>query len=139
MEPRSLPNTVKVEIEVARGGLVKWGSDGGVDFVSPLPCPFNYGAVKGVAGGDGDPLDAVILGKRLSRGHVGIWPVQGVVYFEDGGLIDDKLICGSRPLRNREKFGLLAFFHFYGACKTLLNRLRQQEDNPTGVRGYSWR
>jgi inorganic pyrophosphatase len=138
MDSRSLPETVKVEIEVALGGLIKWGSDGGIDFVSPVPCPFNYGAVTGVAGGDGDPLDAVVLGRRLPRGHVGFWPVQGVIRFEDAGLVDDKLICGARPLRNREKLALLAFFSVYGACKRLLNRFRDVE-GPTGVRGYTWR
>jgi len=128
-----------VEIEVPRGGLVKWGADGGVDLVSPLPCPFNYGAVTGVAGGDGDPLDAVVLGKRLSRGHVGIWPVQGVIRFVDDGFVDDKLVCGARPLRNREKFGLLAFFYAYGALKPLLKRLRNADQGRTGVLDYEWR
>ena len=138
MEPRSLPETVKVEIEVSRGGLIKWGSKGRVDFLSPVPCPFNYGAVTGVAGGDGDPLDAVVLGKRLARGHVGIWPVQGVIRFEDAGFVDDKIICAASPLRNREKLGLLAFFYVYSIFKPLLNRLKRQQ-GPTGVRGYTWR
>lgn len=34
-----------VIIEVPRFSFLKRGPGGHVDFVSPLPCPFNYGAV----------------------------------------------------------------------------------------------
>jgi inorganic pyrophosphatase len=34
-----------VVIEIPRGSFLKRGSTGRVDFVSPLPCPFNYGSV----------------------------------------------------------------------------------------------
>ena len=138
MNPRSPPQTVQVEIEVARGGLVKWGSDGRVDFLSPVPCPFNYGAVTGFIGGDGDPLDAVVLGKRLPRGHLGVWPVRGVIRFEDAGFVDDKLVCALRPLRKRDKAGLLAFFGIYGVTKPLLNKMRGLS-GPTGVRSWEFR
>ena len=59
---------VDVVIEVARGGFVKRGSNGRVDFISPWPCPFNYGSVPTLLGLDGDLLDAVVLGPRLGRG-----------------------------------------------------------------------
>jgi hypothetical protein len=39
------PPEVEVLIEIPRGSFVKRGSTGHVDFVSPLPCPFNYGSV----------------------------------------------------------------------------------------------
>jgi inorganic pyrophosphatase len=35
---------VDVVIEVPRGSFIKRGSTGHVDFISPLPCPFNYGS-----------------------------------------------------------------------------------------------
>ena len=50
---------VDVVIEVARGGFVKRGSSGRVDFISPWPCPFNYGSVPTLLGLDGDLLAAV--------------------------------------------------------------------------------
>jgi inorganic pyrophosphatase len=53
-----------VLIEVPRGSFVKRGSTGVVDFVSPLPCPFNYGSVPQYLGLEGDLLDAVVLGPR---------------------------------------------------------------------------
>ena len=36
--------------------------------VSPLPCPFNYGAVPTLPDMEGDLLDALVLGPRLSCG-----------------------------------------------------------------------
>jgi hypothetical protein len=39
------PPEVEVVIEVPRGSSLKRGSTGRIDFVSPLPCQFNYGAV----------------------------------------------------------------------------------------------
>ncbi|HET9668554.1 MAG TPA: inorganic diphosphatase, partial [Casimicrobiaceae bacterium] len=53
---------VEVVIEVPRGSFVKRGSLGHVDFVSPLPCPYNYGSVPTHIGLEGDLLDAVVLG-----------------------------------------------------------------------------
>jgi inorganic pyrophosphatase len=57
---------VEVVIEIPRGSFLKRGWDGSVDFISPFPCPFNYGAIQDYIGGDGDLLDAVVLGPRLS-------------------------------------------------------------------------
>ena len=62
------PPVVEVVIEVPRGSFLKRGSTGRVDFISPLPCPFNYGSVPGYIGLDGDLLDALVLGPRLSLG-----------------------------------------------------------------------
>ena len=64
----AVPPQVNVVIEVPRGSFLKRGSDGALDFVSPFPCPFNYGSVEGYLGLEGDMLDAVVLGPRLSRG-----------------------------------------------------------------------
>ena len=80
-------------IEVPRGSFLKRGSSGHIDFVSPLPCPFNYGAVPGLLGLEGDLLDALVLGPRLRYGtrvHVTAW---AAVTLTDRGMSDDKLIC----------------------------------------------
>src|SRR5215510_5929974 len=55
---------LEVVIEVPRGSFLKRGSTGHVDFISPLPCPFNYGSVPQYLGLEGDLLDAVVLGPR---------------------------------------------------------------------------
>ena len=87
------PPTVEVVIEIPRGSFLKRGSTGKIDFISPLPCPFNYGSVTDYIGLDGDLLDAVVLGPRLPLGtRIQVKP-WGAVVMMDRGLTDDKLIC----------------------------------------------
>ena len=120
------PPELEVVIEVPRFSFLKRGADGSIDFVSPLPCPYNYGAVPTYLGQEGDLLDALVLGPRLRLGtrlRVSVW---GAVRFEDRGMPDDKLVCGSRPPRTAERQQLLRFFAFYARCKGLLNAWRHR-------------
>ena len=64
------PPEVEVVIEVPRFSFLKRGSTGHIDFISPLPCPFNYGSVPTHLGMEGDLLDALVLGPRLRSRHV---------------------------------------------------------------------
>jgi len=118
------PPTVEVVIEIPRGSFLKRGSTGHLDFISPLPCPFNYGSVPQYVGGEGDLLDAVVLGPRLACGTRVQVPAWGAVVLTDRGMTDDKLICSSRPLSAVERRWVLRFFHFYAKCKGLLNLWR---------------
>ena len=68
LELSTKPPEVEVVIEVPRGSFLKRGSTGHIDFISPFPCPFNYGSVPNFLGLEGDLLDALILGPRLSLG-----------------------------------------------------------------------
>ena len=113
-------------IEVPRGSFLKRGSNGRVDFVSPLPCPFNYGSVPDYLGLEGDLLDAVVLGPRLPLGARTRVRARGAVILVDRGLTDDKLICSHRPLTAAQRSRVLAFFHFYAKCKGLLNLVRRR-------------
>jgi inorganic pyrophosphatase len=115
---------VEAVVELPRGGLIKRRSDGRVDFVSPLPCPYNYGSLPGTRGGDGDPIDAIVLGPRLPAGTLVHLPVVAEVDFIDDGLIDTKLVLSRRPLTRAEHLGLSAFFHLYVLAKRALARLR---------------
>ncbi len=120
----SEPPEVDVVIEVPRGSFLKRGFTGHIDFVSPLPCPFNYGAVPNYLGLEGDLLDALVLGPRLPFGtriRVKAW---GAITLTDRGMVDDKLICSTRPLSDAERARVLRFFHFYAKCKGLLNFVR---------------
>ena len=47
--PIKEPPLVEVVVEIPRGSFLKRGSSGRVDFVSPLPCPFNYGSVPDIS------------------------------------------------------------------------------------------
>lgn len=112
-----LGQTVVVTIEVPRGSLIKWGSDGEVDFISPVPAPFNYGSVPGSTSADGEAADAVVLGPRLPRHHRGTWRIVGVVRFLDNGVRDDKLICSHTAMRAWDRLALRLFFTAYAALK----------------------
>src|SRR6266700_2375869 len=120
------PPEVEVVIEIPRGSFLKRGSTGHIDFVSPLPCPFNYGSVPAYVGLEGDLLDAVVLGPRLPLGASIRIKAWGAVTLTDRGMTDDKLICSSRPLDASERRTVLRFFHFYAKCKALLNVWRRR-------------
>ena len=115
---------VTVRVEVPRGGFVKRAADGGVDYVSPVPCPFNYGCAPDLPGGDGDPQDVVLLGARRPVGHVQRAEVHAIVRFVDAGRPDDKWVCGERAPTARERALVLGFFRLYAPLKAALNRLR---------------
>jgi inorganic pyrophosphatase len=119
------PPEVDVVIEVPRGCFLKRGSTGHVDFVSPLPCPFNYGSVPDFVGMEGDLLDALVLGPRLRLGTKTRVKAWGAVILVDRGMTDDKLICSDRPPTASARSQVLRFFHFYAKCKGLLNAWRR--------------
>lgn len=120
------PPEVEVVIEVPRFSFLKRGASGRIDFVSPLPCPFNYGAVPTHLGLEGDLLDALVLGPRLRLGthtRVKAWLA---VTLTDRGMVDDKLICSHHRPSPAEIAAVLRFFRFYARCKGLLNRWRRR-------------
>ena len=117
---------VDVVIEIPRGSFLKRGSTGHVDFISPLPCPFNYGSVPSYLGREGDLLDALVLGPRLPLGTQLRLRAWGAVILTDRGMTDDKLICSDRPVEPAERRRVLRFFHFYAKCKGLLNAWRRR-------------
>ena len=123
---RQAQTELEVVIEVPRGSFLKRGSTGQIDFISPLPCPYNYGSVPAYIGLEGDLLDALVLGPRLPRGtriRVQAW---GAVTLTDRGMSDDKLICSAHPVGPSERRTVLRFFRFYAKCKGLLNIWRRR-------------
>lgn len=117
---------VEVLVEVPRGGFIKRELHGAgrVDYLSPLPCPFNYGCVPGLPGPDGDPADAILLGPRRPLGARVPGAVVGVVRFWDAGLPDDKLLVGEAPPTAAQLRQIRLFFTFYGPIRRVLNALR---------------
>jgi inorganic pyrophosphatase len=115
---------LEVLIDVPRGSFIKRHDDGSVDYVSPLPCPFNYGSVPGTVSGDGDRLDAVVMGARLAQGTTVRVPVRAVVHFTDAGDSDPKYVCSLLPLSARDRATVAAFFRAYAYLKGALNLVR---------------
>jgi inorganic pyrophosphatase len=122
----AVPVDIDVAIEVPRWSFVKRGSSGHVDFVSPLPCPYNYGAVEHLIGLDGDLLDALVLGPRRALGTRLSTRAWGAITFTDRGMSDDKLVCSDQPVTDAQRDALLRFFRFYARCKGLLNVWRRR-------------
>ena len=88
----------KWEVEKATGKL-KWEfRDGKPRIVNYLGYPGNYGMVPRTLlpkelGGDGDPLDVLILGPAVPRGTVLPTRPIAVLKMLDGGEVDDKIIA----------------------------------------------
>ena len=120
------PPSVEVVIEIPRGSFIKRGSFGHVDFVSPLPCPYNYGSIHQYIGGEGDFLDAIVLGPRLAIGSRVQVNAYGAVGLSERFMSDDKLICATKPITAQDRRNLLLFFNIYAFCKGLLNVVRGQ-------------
>ena len=116
-------------IEVPRGSFIKREIDttdannSRIEYISPLPSPFNYGQLPGRAGDDGDPEDAVVLGPRLPLGHRVHLPVVAVVHFMDGGCQDPKWVLAEQVPSRWTRIRLRLFFRLYALARHQLNRL----------------
>lgn len=129
------PLRLEVVIEIPKGSFLKRGSCGTIDFISPLPCPFNYGSVPGWLGGEGDLLDAIVLGPRLPAGTRLEVTARIAVGLAERYMYDDKLVCSERRLSPSDYCMIISFMHFYAFCKGLRNRLKGRR-GPTYCTGW---
>jgi inorganic pyrophosphatase len=132
---KQLPDEVEVLIETARWSPVKRHADSSVAFITPVPCPCNYGCIPGLLAGDGDPLDAVVLGPRISRGARVRVSVVDVVDFRDNGLTDPKVICKSGPITDADRAALSRFFTIYAIAKRAM-AVAKGESGETRFAGF---
>lgn len=101
---------VNAIIEIPTGTLEKWELnkltgqiqwelvDNKPRIIKYLGYPGNYGMIPRTLlskehGGDGDPLDILVLGARVERGSIVKSKIIGVLYLMDRGEQDDKLIA----------------------------------------------
>lgn len=108
--PTNPDGTVNAVVEIPTGSLAKWEvspSDGQLRIevkngqpriIQYLGYPGNYGMIPRSVlakeqGGDGDPLDVMILGPAVPRGSLVQIKLIGVIKMIDRGDIDDKLIA----------------------------------------------
>ena len=135
----SLPQNVRVRIEVTKGSHIKRGSHGEVDFVSPIPCPWNYGSAIATVGPDGDPIDVVVLGAPIARDEVVKVELQGRIPFLDGGVIDDKWIAAAGPLDADQIRTIERFFTRYAKAKRIHGRIRFRSGETRADRYQVWK
>jgi len=94
-----IPTGATEKWEVRLDGLMRWDlKNGAPRHVSYLGYPCNYGIVPRTVlgrdiGGDGDPLDILVLGPSLPRGTVVAVKVLGTIRLVDAGEKDDKLVA----------------------------------------------
>jgi inorganic pyrophosphatase len=108
--PTDSSGNINVVVEIPAGTNAKWEVDkttgqlkwefkkGKPRVVSYLGYPGNYGMVPGTCllkelGGDGDPLDVIVIGPAVPRGSVVKACPIGVLKMLDDGEQDDKLIA----------------------------------------------
>lgn len=102
--------SIQVVVEIPAGSAQKWEvdkrdgtlrwefKDSQPRVVKYLAYPGNYGMIPRTLlardeGGDGDPLDVLILGEAMERGSVVRARVIGVLQLLDGGEVDDKILA----------------------------------------------
>jgi inorganic pyrophosphatase len=90
--------SAKWEVEKESGRLRWERRNGAPRVVKYLPYPGNYGMIPRTLlseelGGDGDPLDVIVLGPAVARGSVVRARILGALRLLDGGEQDDKLLA----------------------------------------------
>jgi inorganic pyrophosphatase len=108
-EPMNKDSTFNAVIEIPAGTCQKWEVDKETGFiiweikngahrvVNYICYPANYGMIPKTLlpeeeGGDGDPIDIIVLGNAIERGKVVKVRIIGMIKLLDGGEKDDKLI-----------------------------------------------
>jgi inorganic pyrophosphatase len=90
-----------VLIEIPAGSFTKYEVDGDTGHVfvdrflsMPVAYPANYGSIPSSRGGDGDPLDALVLTRApVAPGALIKARAIGVLAMIDGGETDDKIVA----------------------------------------------
>lgn len=110
LEARAGSDRIRVVVEIPAGTDAKWEltedgdslvwerEDGALRVVRYLPYPGSYGLVPRTRqatadGGDGDPLDVLILGPALARGAVVEARPIALLRLRDDGERDDKILA----------------------------------------------
>ncbi len=111
LQPFNKDGTIRAIVEIPTGTSAKWEvskdnpkavyweyKNDVPRIVKYLGYPGNYGSIPGTAlpkelGGDGDPLDVLVLGQAAPRGEIIDVRLIGVLKMLDDGEQDDKLIA----------------------------------------------
>lgn len=127
MPAKNIDGSINVLVEIPSGTNGKWEVNketGNLDWefkkgaprvVQYLPYPSNYGMIPQTLspeeiGGDGDPLDVLLLGEAVPRGAYVKGKLIGVMYMKDHGETDDKLLAVAEgsPFENVNSISELA-------------------------------
>jgi inorganic pyrophosphatase len=112
--PTNADGSVNAFIEIARGDRRKWEFDMGakrrvIDRVIPIELggyPVNYGFVPQTVFLDGDPFDALVLGPPVPGGTLTRGVIVGLMFMEDGGVADSKVVLSPVGADGKGKYTL---------------------------------
>ena len=110
IETFNIDGSINVVIEIPAGENDKWEvskrdgslrrerSNNSFRVIKYLPYMSNYGFIPKTLqpenmGGDGDPVDVILLGKRYERGTIVRSKVLGIMIMTDAGEIDNKVVA----------------------------------------------
>lgn len=87
----------KYEVSKVNGNLEQDFEYGIPRVIQYQPYPINYGIIPSTVlplnkGGDGDPLDVIILGEKIEKGEIVKFMPVGLIQMTDEGEKDDKVI-----------------------------------------------
>ena len=137
ISPLNSDSTINMIVEIPTGTTAKYEMDkttytllmdsinGKPRYIDYLGYPANYGMIPNTIlskdeGGDGDPLDILLLGPAVKRGSVEKVKVIGVLELLDNGEQDDKLIA-INPATNWSKVEKIEDLDkFYPGTKTII-------------------
>ncbi|HWT73587.1 MAG TPA: inorganic diphosphatase [Mobilitalea sp.] len=99
-QPSDAPDEINVAIEIPQGSFTKYELDEMGNIIAnrfqstPVEYPANYGSIVSSKGGDGDPLDALVITRTpLNPGTIITCRPIGYLKMVDGGEVDEKVIA----------------------------------------------
>ncbi|MEM6957313.1 MAG: inorganic diphosphatase [Myxococcota bacterium] len=138
----------KYEVHKESGELRQDVRNGAPRVIDFLGYPANYGFIEGTragreGGGDGDPLDVLVLGPPLERGARVPVRVLGMLRLLDAGERDDKLVARVQPVASGEPFADVNTFRElegrYPAALRIIERwfLHYDRQDPAESQGFA--
>jgi len=133
----------KYEVSKPEGHLCWELQDGVPRVVQYLPYPGNYGMIPGTLldkddGGDGDPLDVLVVGPMVPRGSViEVRPIA-VLRLLDGGEVDDKIIAVDPAAPLGAVAGLSELQSRYAGVTEIIETWFTNYKGPGAIKSLGW-
>ena len=153
--PVNTDSTVNMIVEIPSGTTAKYelnkdsytlemdSINGQPRFINYLGYPANYGLIPNTIlpkekGGDGDPLDILLLGPAVERGSIQKVRIIGVLELLDNGEQDDKLIAISNTSNWNEIDDIHDLDIHYPGTKIIIATFFQNYKGPGQMKLKGW-
>ncbi|MBW6451193.1 MAG: inorganic diphosphatase [DPANN group archaeon] len=133
---------MKVTIEITKGSFIKSSitpTKTKLEFISPIPIPFNYGFINDTQSGDSEALDIIIFGEKLKRGSKLDISASGIILFKDNNVKDYKIIASTdKKNKTYRKIITYLFFKLYATIKPLIYLIFEHKLAKSKFKGIIW-